>query len=221
MGVSDWLHQGAVEEQLLQKKTMSQAEFIKQASEAWEEAIKIAESTTGWKEEKNGKKIYRCKATVAAPPALLIEAMRDTDKVVDWNKTLLQSKLLKRINDEFSITYQVTSDGGGGMVSSRDFVYCAKTGFKGDVFVMGGRSVDYKDAPSSSKIVRAINGPGCQMIAPVAGDPNSSTFIWLMYCDYKGWMPQSVLDIAMPIAQTQFIECLKKLAQKLKDEGKF
>ena len=32
---------------------------------------------------------------------------------------------------------------------------------------------------------------------------------------------QSVLDIAMPIAQTQFIECLKKLAQKLKDEGKF
>ena len=32
---------------------------------------------------------------------------------------------------------------------------------------------------------------------------------------------QSVLDIAMPIAQTQFIDCLKKLAQKLKDEGKF
>ena len=33
---------------------------------------------------------------------------RDTDKVVDWNKTLLQSKLLKRINDDFSITYQVS-----------------------------------------------------------------------------------------------------------------
>ena len=48
----------------------------------------------------------------------------------------------------------MTSDGGGGMVSSRDFVYAAKTGYKGDVFVMGGRSVDYKDAPSSSKIVR-------------------------------------------------------------------
>ena len=107
----------------------------------------------------------------------------------------------------------MTSDGGGGMVSSRDFVYAAKTGYKGDVFVMGGRSVDYKDAPSSSKIVRceslppvcklwmtslifvclsrrAINGPGCQMILPVAGDANSCTFIWLMDCDYKGWMPQ-------------------------------
>jgi len=59
------------------------------------------------------------------------------------------------------------------------------------------------------------------MILPVTGDANSCTFIWLMDCDYKGWMPQSVLDIAMPIAQTQFIDCLKKLAQKLKDEGKF
>ena len=33
---------------------------------------------------------------------------RDTDKVVEWNKTLLQSKLLKKINDDFSITYQVS-----------------------------------------------------------------------------------------------------------------
>ena len=32
---------------------------------------------------------------------------RDTDKVTEWNKTLLQSKLLHRINDDFSITYQV------------------------------------------------------------------------------------------------------------------
>ena len=32
------------------------AEYMKQASEAWEEAIKIAESTAGWKEEKNDKK---------------------------------------------------------------------------------------------------------------------------------------------------------------------
>merc|ERR1712203_727962 len=81
--------------------------------------------------------IYRCKAVVEAPPALLIAAMRDTDKVAEWNKTLLESKLLKKLNDDFSITYQVTSDGGGGMVSSRDFVYCAKTGFKDVAFKTG------------------------------------------------------------------------------------
>ena len=34
-------------------------------------------------------------------------------------------------------------------------------------------------------------------------------------------MPQSVLDIAMPVAQVQFIECIRKLAEKNKKEGKF
>ena len=33
---------------------------------------------------------------------------RDTDKVTEWNKTLLESKLLKKLNDDFSITYQVS-----------------------------------------------------------------------------------------------------------------
>ena len=27
--------------------------------------------------------------------------------MTDWNKTLLESKLLKKLNDDFSITYQV------------------------------------------------------------------------------------------------------------------
>ena len=38
---------------------------------------------------------------------------------------------------------------------------------------------------------------------------------------FQGWMPQRVLDIAMPIAQTQFIDCVRDLAKKLKSEGKF
>ena len=42
-------------------------------------------------------------------------------------------------------------------------------------------------------------------------------FVFLL----QGWMPQSVLDIAMPIAQTQFIDCVRKLADKLKEEGKY
>jgi len=42
-----------------------------------------------------------------------------------------------------------------------------------------------------------------------------------MDCDYKGWMPQSILDVAMPVAQTQFLENIRKLAEKLKSEGKF
>ena len=79
--------------------------------------------------------------------------------------------MLKKLNDECAISYQVnmntikrkiyqkfavqvTSDGGGGMVSARDFVYASKKTNQGEVFIMGGRSVDFKDAPSSNKIVR-------------------------------------------------------------------
>ena len=32
---------------------------------------------------------------------------------------------------------------------------------------------------------RAINGPGCQMVKPVADDENSSEIVWVMDCDYK------------------------------------
>ena len=80
----------------------------------------------------------------------------------------------------------MTSDGGGGMVSARDFVYVSKKDYKGQVFVMGGRSVEFKEAPSSSKIVRAVNGAGCQMVSPTE-DPNVVELLWLMDCDYKVW----------------------------------
>jgi len=204
--------------------------------DAWEEAVEIAKSEDGWKEEKNdkktgdtveskknkkGRKIYRCKARINIPPKLLIAAISDTDSVTTWNTTLTEAKLLKTLNDECAISYQVTCDGGGGMVSARDFVYASKKGYMGEVFVMGGLSVDYKDAPAPSKIVRAVNGVGCQMVTPCAEDQNMCDFLWLMDCDYKGWLPQSVLDIAMPSAQVQFIECIRKMAEKKKQEGKF
>ena len=78
----------------------------------------------------------------------------------------------------------MTSDGGGGMVSARDFVYVSKKAYKGPVFVMGGRSVEFKEAPSSGKIVRAVNGPGCQMVSPTE-NPSVVELLWLMDCDYK------------------------------------
>ena len=37
-------------------------------------------------------------------------------------------------------------------------------------------------------------------------------FVWLMDCDYKGMIPGSVVDIVMPSAQLQMIDCINKLA---------
>eukprot|EP00088_Acartia_fossae_P016091 TRINITY_DN18977_c0_g1_i1.p1 TRINITY_DN18977_c0_g1~~TRINITY_DN18977_c0_g1_i1.p1 ORF type:complete len:219 (+),score=49.15 TRINITY_DN18977_c0_g1_i1:214-870(+) len=214
------------------------AEYIKEIEAAFDEGIELAKSTEGWKKEKTdkdsgdlvevrknekGRKIYRCRGKISMPKKLLEDALKDTDNVMSWNTTLSETKVLKRISDDVVISYQVTAEAAGGMVSARDFVYGSKVGSTdgGATFVMGGKSVDFPDAPKSSKIVRAVNGPGCQMVFPVEGDENSCEFLWLMDCDYKGWMPSSVLDVAMPIAQTQFLECIRKLAAKLKAEGKY
>merc|ERR1712045_466288 len=214
---------------------MSDSDYVKLAEEAWKEALEIAKSSDDWKEEKKdkntgdvvesrknsaGRKIYRCKARIEMPAKLLIEAVSNTDKVCEWNKTLTEARVLRTINKDCAISYQVTSDGGGGMVSARDFVYVSKKGYDGQTFAMGGKSVEYKDAPAQGKIVRAHNGPGCQMVRP-SSNAASCDFIWLMDCDYKGWMPQSILDAALPFAQVQLIENIRKLALKLKEEGKF
>ena len=63
-------------------------------------------------------------------------------------------------------------------------MYVSKKGYDGSMFVMGGKSVEYKEAPSSSKIVRAVNGPGCQTVTP-GEEENVCQFLWLMDCDYK------------------------------------
>ena len=96
------------------------------------------------------------------------------------------------------------------MVSARDFVYVSKKAYKGPVFVMGGRSVEFKEAPSSGKIVRAVNGPGCQMVSPTE-NPSVVELLWLMDCDYRGMIPTSIIEIAMPSAQLQMIGCINKL----------
>ena len=81
-----------------------------------------------------------------------------------WNSTVTQSKVVRKISDDVKVTYQVTSEGGGGVVSARDFVYGAKTLVVGNKRVVGGLSVVLDDTPDVKGIVRAAHGPGCQMV---------------------------------------------------------
>ena len=104
-------------------------------------------------------------------------------------------------------------------MSARDFVYLFKVGYEGESWVVGGRSVEYSEAPSNSGIVRAINGPGLQMVTPLSED--TCEIVWLMDCEYRGMMLQKIVDVAMPMAQTSYVECVRELAANLKKEGKF
>ena len=41
------------------------------------------------------------------PANMLIDHIKDTDNICDWNKTLKTSKVLKKLNDSIGISYQV------------------------------------------------------------------------------------------------------------------
>ena len=135
--------------------------------------------------------------------------------MLSWNKTLIDFKIIRRINSDVFVSYQVTTEGGGGIVSSRDFIFASISGMMDkDCFVQGGASLNY-DYPRNSKIVRAWNGPGAQCVIPIPNEPDCCYFVWLLDCDYNGWIPNSILDMAMPQAQSQFIDCVRQLAKIL------
>lgn len=44
------------------------------------------------------------------------------EKIPKWNPTVMESKILKKIDSHTDIVYQVSAPGAGGLVASRDFV---------------------------------------------------------------------------------------------------
>ena len=159
---------------------------------------------------KKGRKLWLCTAKVNVAPDVLEKKLLDIDNLTAWNSTVTESRVLKNLRKDVFITYQVTAEGAGGVVSARDFVFGAKTVKQEDRFIIGGLSVESEEAPVGGR-VRAIHGPSCQIVAVLPGEPARSHYTWLMDCDYRGLIPSSILNIAMPIAQTKMIESINNL----------
>ena len=53
------------------------------------------------------------------------------------------------------------------------------------------------------------------MVCPVPGEPNKCEFMWLMNIEFRGWLPGSVMEMAMPQAQLQFAASVKRLSKTL------
>ena len=97
-------------------------------------------------------------------PCIVVFTVKDVDNLTSWNTTLTQSKTLKAVSDDTKVTYQVTTEGGAGVVSARDFVYGSKILVTGNKMVIGGLSVIVEEQPEVKGIVRAVHGPGCQVV---------------------------------------------------------
>ena len=119
--------------------TLQVSEEIKvEISNALEEAVEIVSEEADWTMEKkekdivikskvmkHGRKIWLCKAKVNVSPEVLERNLLDIDNLVEWNSTLTESRVLKTLSRDVFITYKVTAEGAGGLVSARDFLYGA------------------------------------------------------------------------------------------------
>lgn len=122
---------------------------------------------------------------VDCSPAKLQAALSSNKNLTDWNTTLTKHEMLKEFDNGVKISYQVTTEAGpGGVVSARDFIFIYKCDQKGDVWMQGGCSVEYP-GPKSSKIVRAWNGPGGQLVRPVQGEPDKVRCFQTITLDYS------------------------------------
>merc|ERR1712055_749898 len=145
--------------------TMAQTDdqIVEVVTAALDYAVELSEEEEGWKVEKEegnavvkvkknkeDRKVWLCTATVDIAPKVLWDKLLDTDNLTSWNTTLTQSKTIKKLPGDVKVTYQVTSEGGGGVVSARDFVYGSKTLVKDGAFIIGGMSVEVSELPEGS-----------------------------------------------------------------------
>ncbi|EDW61557.1 steroidogenic acute regulatory protein-like [Drosophila virilis] len=97
-------------------------EFIESTDWKVEKVTPKGDTIHSTQRDKIGK-IYKLTARLKYPAkALMEELFYRIEDVPKWNPTLLESKIVRKINSYTDITYQVSVGGGGGMVKSRDFV---------------------------------------------------------------------------------------------------
>lgn len=92
-------------------------------SSAWKTEKVTSSNDIIYTAERSLGKVYKLRAKVNYPSAkLLYELFYKIEDFPKWNPTLLESKILKKIDSNTDVAYSVSTSGGGGLVKSRDFV---------------------------------------------------------------------------------------------------
>ncbi|GAB0093355.1 Steroidogenic acute regulatory protein-like [Sergentomyia squamirostris] len=93
-------------------------------SEDWdvEKVTQSSDTIQSIKRDRLGK-IYKLTGRVNSNARKLVEDLFvNIEEMPKWNPTLLESRIIHRIDSRTDISYQVSAPGGGGFVKSRDFI---------------------------------------------------------------------------------------------------
>ncbi|ESO84493.1 hypothetical protein LOTGIDRAFT_132177, partial [Lottia gigantea] len=145
---------------------------------------------------------------------LWYELVHRAPSAPDWNPTILENRILCIVDDNTDVCYSVAAEGGGGLISSRDFVTVRHYGTREGIWLSSGIAATHPDMPPQKKYIRGENAPGGWVFK--SSSQNNCIFSWYVNTDLKGWLPQKLVDQALASVLLEYVVHLKKHVVKLK-----
>ncbi|XP_060517726.1 steroidogenic acute regulatory protein-like isoform X2 [Cylas formicarius] len=140
-------------------------------------------------------KIFKLEAEVDASSKFLLEELYY--KVQDfpkWNPAIKESHKIQIIDEHTDICYQISTNGAGGLVSSRDFVNLRRWGHIEDCYIIAFMKTEHPSLPVNSKFTRGETGVGCYLMQDVSKKPAKCRFCWVLNTNLKIKIPKFVLE---------------------------
>lgn len=186
-------------------------ELIETSKQTMAKTWQLMSLNDGWNTEKekdgitvesrfiaSGRKIFRLKSSIEGKAVDIFNIIvLHPEMAHKWGGSITNSYVVRRIDEQTDIVYNSTGEEARGMVSCRDFVNLRRWERRGDVFVSCNSTIVLDELPPKTDHVRGENGPGGWAFREAEGNPNRTEYMWLFDVDLKGWLPQSVIDIAM------------------------
>uniref|UniRef100_A0A8C1JR01 START domain-containing protein 1 n=1 Tax=Cyprinus carpio TaxID=7962 RepID=A0A8C1JR01_CYPCA len=157
------------------------------------------------------RKVFRLEAELNASPEELHEILFfRVEEMHEWNPSVRRIKVLKHVGRNTMVTHEVSSEMAGNLIGQRDFLSVRHSSKRESRVYLGGASTRLESLPPLPGFVRAEDGPTCIILHPLQDRPDRSRFIWLLNIDVKGWLPQSLVNKALPRAQADFTKHLRR-----------
>ncbi|TRY58223.1 hypothetical protein DNTS_008565 [Danionella cerebrum] len=171
--------------------------YQKQGEAALNEALQIVQSRDGWQlelAEANGDVIYS-KLLKGNRKVFRLEAELNTNTEELYDILFFRVEEMHHWNPSISRIRVLKHAGSNTMVTHE---VSAET---------AGNLIGQRDFLTE-------DGPTCIILQPLEHHPERSRFIWLLNMDIKGWLPQSVVNKALPRAQADFTKHLRRRLEK-------
>ncbi|XP_016361104.1 steroidogenic acute regulatory protein, mitochondrial-like [Sinocyclocheilus anshuiensis] len=119
-------------------------------------------------------------------------------------------QVLKHVGRNAMVTHDVSVEMAGNLIGQRDFLNVRYSSKSESRVYFGGAATWMESLPPQPGFVRAEDGPTCIILQSLQDRPDRSRFIWLLNMDIRGWLPQSLVNKALPQAQVDFTKHLRR-----------